>query len=456
MEPELSAAARAYAEANARWQRRDAPGALEALLDSIRLDPTYPNAKSFAGWLLTTALREHGGALERGLALLREAVLLEPSSPRPIANLVEALVTSGEASEAIRALEEAAQRTWLPEHGNLLGWVRGVVGDDLEGSLRDLDRALGQRRDYGDALLNRARVLDKRGDAPAARAALLAAIRCGNCWRPAEAWLRLGAIDEARGHARRALRAFRRAADLDAGLLRATAVEAVQRVGQALLGAGRFILHADDETLLNQALERSEVPAPPSPAALHKLGQRAHGARNRLASGGPVPPAALLAALDAVHACSRAGQLLPAWADRSLALEIAAHADRDPELASLADRWRAAALGLYAQIVDDEEPNDEPDQRPRQILRLARAGRWPEVEARLDELELDGNVELVAALAEELAEMAEGAGEVALRLCERSLAAYERFASWSTSGGEGTVRMTAVNRLLARLGRPTR
>ena len=292
----------------------------------------------------------------------------------------------------------------------------------------------------------------------AARAELLAAIRSGPRAPLASAWLQLGSIDEARGHLRRALRAFRRAADFDTGAARAAAIGGAQRTGVALRAAGKFILHADDETRLTLMIERNEEPWVRTAPDLTRPAKRAPGLRNRLAGGGA--PAELLAALDAVAACGRAGELLPAYADRSLALEIEAHAARDPQLGPLAAKWRDAVLAAYAWLVAREEPNEEPWSRMSAAERCAHEGRWGEAAAVLSGLERGRDFDPLACahLADDLGDRAVGAHalDAGAQLHEIALRGFEQYASWATAGGEGLARMRDVNRLLATLGRPPR
>jgi hypothetical protein len=168
----------------------------------------------------------------------------------------------------------------------------------------------------------------------------------------------------------------------------------------------------------------------------------------------------LLEALDAVARCGRAGQLLPAYADRSLSLEIEAHAVVDPKLGPFAARWRDAVLCFYSWLVAHEEPNEEPRSQVARARGLAGEGRWDEAAEVVTALSRDLANEPVAwaHLADDLGDRARGALclDAAARLHGLALYGFEQHASWATAGGEGMARMIDVNRMLAKLGRPTR
>lgn len=237
----------AYAEGERRDRRGDHDGAMAAFEAAIKLDPRHAAALNFAGWLLTTRLRERPGAMGQGLDYLRDAIAAAPDDTRPLYNFADACAGLGQVAEAVAAVDTALQRRpdW-PEAWNLRGWLRGVKGGDPLGGLADLQQALRHRYWYGDAHLNRGRIALALGDHAQAETAFRAALH-SHCFRPAEAHHRLAGLAERRGHLRRALAHFRRAVELGAGDLEQEAAGGVFRAGNALLQRGAFFLHADEE-----------------------------------------------------------------------------------------------------------------------------------------------------------------------------------------------------------------
>ena len=66
-------AAQAYQAGDQLWRQGQPEAALASLITAIALHPEHPNAKNFAGWLLTTRHRHEPAAVAQGLALLAEA-----------------------------------------------------------------------------------------------------------------------------------------------------------------------------------------------------------------------------------------------------------------------------------------------------------------------------------------------------------------------------------------------
>lgn len=442
-----------------RDQQGDPLGAVEAFRAALELDPGYAEAANFAGWLLTTKLRERPGAMGEGIDLLRRAIAGMPDDTRPLYNFAEACASLGQLDAALQPVEAALARRpdWAELH-NLRAWLKGVKGDDPKAALLDLDAALRLRGWYGDALLNRGRVLLKLGEHDQAEDAFAAALRA-QCFRPAEAHYRLGALAERRGHLRRALGSYRRAIELGAGDLTEEAGEAVQRCGSALALRGAFFLHANDDNFRSRRQER------PRPPVLATLAARA---RRELAAipeqEDSVPIAAGRAGLMAAETCFKGQQIEPRWADQSPAVAIELMATcftggRHDALRELAGEIRGAWLALYDELLEREEPSRRDDG----LSAIARLGGERNFAAALaalrgfatgDEARLLGRAELAERLGDRARMLGDDAAARDLyAIAESDLAEY---ASWSTAGGEGMARMADVGRLRDKLGRAPR
>jgi tetratricopeptide (TPR) repeat protein len=367
------AAALAYAEGERLWRAGQPEAALVCLLRAVALRPDHPNAQNFAGWLLTTRHGHEPAALAQGVALLEGAHALAPDHARPLYNLCEALVTAGRREAALARADAAVtgNPAWAQAY-NLRGWVRGLAdgADDPAGARADLERAVALWPGYGDAWFNLGRLSLRTGEDEAARAALGRAVACENCWRAAEAHLRLGILEQRLGRLRVALGLYRRAVELDGAGEHAQALHAgVQGCGAALLQTGRYLLHALDET------RRAATPSPPRPPRLSRLAARA-----RAAMAGA--DAATTAALQTVAHCCELRALAPAYADQSptLALELAAATsagERAAELRALAEDWAAAQRSLYDELLAAEEPDPAEAATPvGRVEALAAARQW--------------------------------------------------------------------------------
>lgn len=456
-------AAQAYQAGDQLWRQGQPEAALASLITAIALHPEHPNAKNFAGWLLTTRHRHEPAAVAQGLALLAEAHALAPADDRPLYNLVEALAAAGQRTQALAVVDAAiAARPHAAEPYNLRGWLRGLAdgADDPKCARDDFTAAIDRQTWYGDAHFNLGRLSLATADFPRAELAFAAAIASRRCSRAAEAHLRLGELLARRGRLRRALGHLRRSAELDTpGALGSLLAPAVQAVGQALLGAGRYLLHALDEARRSAELEAGS--SPPSPGSTRALARRARELLPRLGDPALAP---VHAAVQQVLACAEADELLPQYADRSptLVLELASASAATPdplraELHAIAERWIAVQRSLYDQLIGREESEPEAPAAAR-ISELAAHKQWDLALAELTALPTSDDDALLwrASKAESLADLARRAGarQAARALDQRALADYQRYAAGATSGGEGTSRMLDVDRLRRRLARP--
>ena len=463
-EPDLEGrAAQAYAEGDRLWNASQPEAALAAFLRAIALRPEHPNAKNFAGWLLTTRHRHEPSAMAHGLALLAEAHALTPEKERPLYNLVEGLVAAGQRAQAFVFVDAAvAARPHAPQAINLRGWLRGIAdgADDPKGALIDLQQAVRRYSWYGDAHFNLGRVALQLGEESLAYQSFHNALVSGNCWRKVELHLRLGELEARRGHLRRGLAHFRRGAEQDqAGSATAALLGGVQACGNALLQSGRYVLHAMDEARRSAALETRTEPDRSPP--LRSLAKHALALVPEL---GEPAFAELRAAVEQVAACAKAAELLPQYADQSpaLILELAAGSGGTPEplrapLRRLARHWIAAQRSLYDELIEREESSPEdPGSARARLAELAAARAWDAARVELEQLNTTDEYEMLfrAAKAEEFAGRArrDGAAAVARALYQIALRDYQQYASGASSGAEGMGRMLDVNRVRALLG----
>ena len=156
---------------------------------------------------------------------------------------------------------------------------------------------------------------------------------------------------------------------------------------------------------------------------------------------------------EVIERCAAGATLFPEYADQAPWARLAQH--RGAEAKALARDWRAAQLALYEELLDREEPvaYGEPSFA---AVRLAVARRdWDAAFAALSAVDRakEGGVELVAAAGELLGDRLQRLGQLALakRAWAMSEDAFAVYASWATSGGEGSARMVDVNRLRAKL-----
>lgn len=451
MVPTVPTAAELWAEADAAWQRRDADAALAAADALLALEPDHAGALNLAGFVRTSVKADVPGEWARGLAHLERALALGVDDVRVAVNYGDALARRGRAADAVprvRAWAEAhphAHAAW-----NTLGWLLGVEGDDFDGGRAALERAVQGHYWYGDARLNLGRLLAKQGRPAEAAAQLVFAVQSKDCYRPHEAWVRLGEAYVAQGHLRRALGALRRAQEVDRrGEYTRPLFDGINALTHVLHQHRRFILHVNDEPFRNKALEAVRpVVAPDAPREpLANLAVRAQALR------GDVREAALTA-LEAVEEQATARALLPRWSDQSPCVDLEAHGGEAGH--ALAEAWRIAQADLYEELLEREEPLVDASSPLAQAQALGAARRWDEASAAL-EANLRAHPETqdpegVGALAEQWGDRLVRLDEPARAQAFYALAedAFARFASWATAGGEGLARMVAVERVRAK------
>ncbi len=463
-------------DADRAWfKEHDLVRALEILDELIAHAPDDTGALNFAGWLRTSQNVE----FERGVDELVRALAGEDH--RPAVNLAEALGPRGRAEEAVKLI-----RPWCEAHPqahyawNSLGWLLGVVLGDEQAGLAVLKR----HEWFADNRLNAGRIHLKAKRIDEAEVCFA---RAGDSFRPHEAWLHLGEIHATRGHLRRALGAWRRAAGLDT---KREYSEALQRgittVGNALLQQKKYFPHVDDDAGPSTSLEMNGV-GPSTSLEMNgvgpstSLGMNGMGPSTSLAMNGdssstqlnglaldeiaalardvrPTVSGELATDCSAIERCAHAAALLPEYSDHALWARLEKFGPK-PAL-RLAREWRAAQHVLYDELLDLEEPNAQAD-ITRHELRSAIARRQWEVAfealARIDRQSEHG-VEDIAFFAELLGDRLHRLGDRARanRAWALSEDAFSQFASWATAGGEGLARMVDVKRLRSKRNLPLR
>ncbi|MDP1827439.1 MAG: tetratricopeptide repeat protein [Archangium sp.] len=433
---ELEEADRAWLEDN------DLPRALSLLDGLIAREPGNVKALNFAGWLRTSQRANDELEFSRGVNELKAALAQSSDDHRPVVNLAEALAAKGRAREAVDSIRPWCEAHPHSQHAwNSLGWLLGVVLGDEQAGLA----ALRRHPWSPDARFNEGRIHLAAKRIDEAEDAFCAAL---GSFRPHEAWLHLGEIHATRGHLRRALGAFRRAAEVDSrGEYTQALHQAITVIGNSLLQQQKYFLHADDDSQLSQERERPrEVPSrlPPS---LEQLAMHARAVR-------PTVLGELATDCAAIERCAQAATLFPEYSDQALWARLEKHGPA-PAI-ELAREWRSAQLALYEELLDRDEPGTRAGTELR-LLRSAIAHRdWDGAFAALAAVDRskEHGVELIAGLAELLGDRLQrlGRAALALRAWALSESAFSEFASWASAGGEGMARMLDVNRLRAKQG----
>lgn len=416
---ELEAVDRAW------FKEHDLLRALGILDELISRDPNDTNALNFAGWLRTSQKVD----FERGVNELTRALAGEDH--RPAVNLAEALGTHGRAEEAVRLI-----RPWCEAHPhayyawNSLGWLLGLVLDEEKDALA----VLGRHPWFSDNRFNAGRIHLKAKRIDEAEECFSRALEC---FRPHEAWLHLGEIHATRGHLRRALGAWRRAAVLDTRREYSEALDrGINTVGHALLQQKKYFPHADDE------VTSSTPPDLKVGLSFDEVAALAREVR-------PTVSGDLATDCAAIERCAHQKTLLPEYSDQALWAKLEKFGPKPA--VHLAREWRAAQRLLYDELLDLEEPNARLVSTLRPVRSAIARRAWDEAFEELAKLDRQSEhgVEDVAWAAELLGDRLRRNGQ--LQLADRAWAlaedAFSQFASWATSGGEGSARMADVNRL---------
>lgn len=419
---------------HAWFKEHDLRRALDILDELIGRDPNDTNALNFAGWLRTSQKVD----FERGVNELTRA--LAGDDHRSAVNLAEALGTHGRAEEAVRLI-----RPWCEAHPaahyawNSLGWLLGVVLDEEKDALAVLQRHAW----FSDNRFNAGRIHLKAKRIDEAEDCFSGALEC---FRPHEAWLHLGEIHATRGHLRRALGAWRRAAVLDTRREYSEALDrGINTVGNALLQQKKYFPHADDE------VAASTPPELKVGLSFDELADLAREVR-------PTVSGDLATDCAAIERCAHEKTLLPEYSDQALWTKLEKFGPKPA--VHLAREWRAAQRLLYEELLDLEEPNARLVSTLRPVRTAIARRAWDEAFEALSKIDRQSEhgVEDLAWAAELLGDRLRRNGH--LELADRAWAlaedAFSQFASWATAGGEGLARMVDVNRLRSKRNLPLR
>jgi tetratricopeptide (TPR) repeat protein len=160
----MSQADARYEHSRALLKKGDFDGALAAARETITLDPRYPNAHSFAGWILLQRPERSAADLEAAIGYFRTARELAPWDGVPLVNLSEALVAAGRADEAIVTMERALAEGALAAYAhNWLGCHFGFQRADVDRALSHLRAATRAKPWWSVPWVNLAALLESRG-----------------------------------------------------------------------------------------------------------------------------------------------------------------------------------------------------------------------------------------------------------------------------------------------------
>lgn len=135
-------AKRAYKRSRKCLRHRDFDGASRAIGEVLALDPAYPNAHNFAGWILLELPSPTPAQLERAVDHFREAMRAALHDAMPALNLGSALVALGREDEAIALMDSlVAEGRFKVEALNWLGWHWGFRKGDVDRGLDLLEQA---------------------------------------------------------------------------------------------------------------------------------------------------------------------------------------------------------------------------------------------------------------------------------------------------------------------------
>ena len=216
-ESPASPAADAYEASVRLLAAGDRVGALAAIGTALETDASHPNAHNFAGWILFNSEARTAEELESAIEHFRAAAKNDPSAIEPLANLADALVAAERTDEAIAMMEQQAKEgAWPAGAHNWLAWWFSVKAPDFERALAHADHAVTSRNSWGDAHLNRGRILELLHRSDEAYKEHEAALGCAGDHDAAFAHERRGAYEARQGWLRNSLASFQHALAADA------------------------------------------------------------------------------------------------------------------------------------------------------------------------------------------------------------------------------------------------
>jgi len=386
--------------------------------------------------------------------------LEHPEHPAQLVDRADALLASGDAAAAVRAMEEALERDpTLREGHNWLGWYHLARGGDPDRALAYLDRAVSVGGWWGPAHQNRGLALEAKGDFAAAYESYESALRCGDAHDLPLVYARLAAFQREWGRYRRALGLFRRALHHERARsgARVAEIEAAAAALERGLRARRaYFPHASEEQPWIEAERPREIVDERAGAPTFKAFREAAAAA--LAALGQDPRGEAAArVVRRMLDVARVRDLPADFAGERFAVDPAPLApETRARVAQVLSGWPGLHRLLYARLLAREEPERTGGVQDR-IGALIVDERHDDALAALAALRAQGDHEGLLACAD----LAEGAGEdarqdarfgLAAAYLEHALEAYRYHASGATSGGEGLARMVDVRRVEERLG----
>lgn len=157
-------AKRVYAQSRKRFRHDDFDGAFQAIAEVLELDPGYPNAQNFAGWILLHLPHPTRAQLERALGHFREAMHVGPRDAVPALNAGEALVALGREDEAIALMESLTpDKHFKASALNWLGAYWALRKGDEDRGLELFEQATQAKRWSAKAWVNLGILKQRRG-----------------------------------------------------------------------------------------------------------------------------------------------------------------------------------------------------------------------------------------------------------------------------------------------------
>jgi uncharacterized protein YqcC (DUF446 family)/Tfp pilus assembly protein PilF len=264
--PLPSRAAEPYERSRAAFARGEHQAALAAIAEALAIDPRFPNAHNYAGWILLHWPARTATQLESAITHFREALVIEPGTDAPLANACDALLAAGREEEAIAEAERArSSPEWnrAAAAENWLGWRGLARPETLDAAITHFRTALMRRWAWGVARSNLGKALEMKGDPDKAYEEHARALDCDDDFDRAFSHERRAAYEARHGWLRNAIYSFEQALKEDrkrGGGREATYTEAMTWLESQLQAQGVERKDATTPERWARARER-EIPA---------------------------------------------------------------------------------------------------------------------------------------------------------------------------------------------------